>query len=827
MNPRHLLPSVLLVIAVAAPHPCRAASGTWTVAYLGVEESTGRKGRADYYTVTLAARELAAYMSQVLGQTVTVSPWAQAEGERIILITDETHAPADVAQRLAGRRRDAFLIESPRQVDGRDVCLLVSRDQQGYMFPVYYFLRTYMGVDWIGPAPVGQIVSSQPDWQLPEGIDVQEDPDYEHRSWSQPALDPRRWLVDGRRLQFHHNLHKVFDVRKYRDRPELFPFYEGQRHVPDTENRRSRIAAWQPCVTNPAVVDIATEYGTDFLSERPEMASFSLSINDGGVGYCMCDVCLAQDAAGAWDYGNVRLSDRFFRFYNQVISRVADVHPGAYLAVLGYNRLKTPPVETPIHPRIVVYNCVDNTNPEPDMVKRQTAWKAAGAIPAIYTRVYDGGFLTVRHYPHALADLVRHTHRLGGFGFYSESFTNWAAGGPKMYVLAQLLWDTSTDVDALLDRYMQLSFGPTAAPHVRAYFDRWEAIWERGDPAQRYNVTRDNKAASQLDELTWDDLQVMDELLAAARQEPATTEQAQRLGYVTTYYRWIQPNAAQYLLAREIGDPQWRRSRLRPVILDAAERGAGLTADFDRIWRQSISVDTTGWLMSKRVEGRVDAYWETTVARVRGDVQLRFSTAVDDAFAEITSRLLRDGSTEQAVTFWQSQAQTRPAIRPWAATQVHLLQSGPGPNLLTNAGFERGQLDGEHLSLDGWEVGADWQGIPVRVVWREASGRDGGRTLAFGKGRIGQMATTVPLEPQARYRLSIWYRTTHEHTRVFLWGLPDVRLRLPVTDGQWRRWETTFTAVDSVATLRFEVPSQDEGEWVLFDDAELVRIDGA
>jgi len=823
---------LVLLVACASGHTLGAPDGSpkWVVAWRGAERPKARAGRVEPSirdaSVNHAAEELARHMGDVLGTDVEIAPWAKAAGENLFLVTEEQYAPEDVRRALAGKRLDAFVIKYPAVVDGRKVCLLASRDSMGYLFAVYYFLREYLGVEWVGPGEVGRIVPNRPDWSMPEQIDVLENPDYEHRAWSSPAVDARCWLANGRRLAFHHGMHHAFDPRRYADQPDLYPFYEGRRHVPDGSIRRERISRWQPCTSHPKAVDLAAQYGLEHLARRPGILSFSLSVNDGGVGYCMCDGCLAQDSKDAWNHGNPWLTDRFYRFYNQVIERVLQENPDAYLAVLGYNRVKSPPTEVKIHPRIIVFNCVDNTSPITDMARRQKAWKAAGAIPALYFRVPDMGFLTVRHYPHALADMIRLTHDMGGFGLYTETITNWAAGGPRMYVLAHVLWDTQADVDELLDRYMRRAFGPAAGPHVRDYFDRWEQVWERGDPLLRYNTTRSNKDAGQLDELERADLAAMDAALAEAQAVPATPAEKKRLEYIAAYYRWLRPNADQYLLAREFRDPDWVDRRSPEEVFREAERGLALTDQFTQTWRDVISQDRTGWLVSVRIEAGEEVAWKSFVAPVRDGVLAAYESGLDEAFNRLTERMLRKQSKSEVEQFWKDHLGRHPKLARWSKTQAHLLEKGPGENLLVNGDFERGG-QGDPPTIDGWTLRGAWQGVPTEFAWEPESGCAGSRALAVGKGRIGQLGTSAPTTPGHRYRLDFWYKThadLNETARVFLHGLPAGRLPLAPTGGQWRRWSTTFTSSKTRTTIMLEVKGVDKGESVWFDDARLVEI---
>jgi hypothetical protein len=499
-------------------------------------------------------------------------------------------------------------------------------------------------------------------------------------------------------------------------------------------------------------------------------------------------------------------------------------NPQAYLAALGYGRIKRPPAQVKINPRILVFTVCDNTNPIPDAAQRQREWKAAGGAPCLYQWLWDGGYLTVRHYPHAVADLVRLSHELGGFGYYCEDITHWAAGGPKFYVLSRVLWDPKADVDALLDRYMRAAFGPAAAPHARAYYDRWEQVWERGGKTIRYNTGRDWRGASQMRDLTRADLEAMDAALAKAREAQATPEQKKRLDLVNAYYQWLRVNADQYVITRELSDPAWVKARQPEEVVAEAERGLALTEPFEKTWKEVISKDRTGWLLGVAYHASPDDYWKNMIAPIRKGVVDAYETAVDLAFNEVTKGLQKEARKDAVPAFWMPKATAHPTLARWARTQIHLHQRGPGANIAPNPGFERGKA-GDPPQVEGWGLGGKWQDIPAVFAWEPGSGREGGYAVAVGRGYTASAQTQLPTRAGLRYRVSVWYKTSGARSRVagVVAGFP---LPLEATAGQWRQAVVSFTSPGNGASLVLSSDGQDKGEWTWFDDVEAVEICG-
>ena len=777
------------------------AKEKWVVTWKGasIDPEMDARALANTPSPQQTAQRMAELMSRVVKTQVKAVPWEQAQADTVFVITETKHVHQQTVAPLEGKARDAFLIKYPHEMDGRKVCLLLSRDNKAYALPMYYFLRRFMDVEWVGPGKLGEVIPENPAWTIPESIDVLENPDYEHRSLHIFAdMDAQAWFLNGNRMGFHHSMNKIYDPRKYADQEEFYPYYDGMRHVADPNIKKGR-AGWQPCLSHPKAVEMAVEFGLNDLKENPDKRTFGCSVND-GLGYCLCENCLAMDAKDAWNHGNPWLTDRYIRFYNEVLQKMLRKNPDTRIAFLGYNRVKTPPVEVKGDPRLIVFNCVDNTNPIENMVERQKMWAAANITPSLYLRLNDVGFMTVRHYPHALRDLLKVTHDLGGQGFYTETVQNWAACGPRIYLLAQALWDVNLDVDAVLDRYMRLAFGAEAAPAMRAYFDRWENLWERGGSNARYNTMRSNKDFTQMESLTRADIEVFDKAIAQAKRANATPQEKERLKYVATYYRWLRLNADQWLLSEEFKDAAWVTSHTTEEIIAAAKRGLAITSEFDEMTDKVILSDQTAWYWTSRARGQERAVYEDFNGKARHGVVAVYKSSIDDAFGHLTSRLLKEEPKQNVIAHWNCAGGEASGDCSLCADTGSLASAGSGKNLIANGGFEVGQEN--PLRVDRWGLGGlRWQGMAPVFAWESGSGRNGGRALAAGIGRMEMIGTKPAIEKGKRYRFSFWYKTTDDvnsAVRLFIQGLPPWCTPVSVgpAAGQWRHWSMTFTGND-------------------------------
>ncbi|MBT3292502.1 MAG: hypothetical protein HN380_34695, partial [Victivallales bacterium] len=57
-------------------------------------------------------------------------------------------------------------------------------------------------------------------------------------------------------------------------------------------------------------------------------------------------------------------------------------------------------------------------------------------------------------------------------------YPNWGEG-PKLYISLKLQWNPQADVDVLLKDWYEHCVGPEAAPHLAAYYAKWEDFWTR------------------------------------------------------------------------------------------------------------------------------------------------------------------------------------------------------------------------------------------------------------------------------------------------------------------------------------------------------------
>ena len=423
-----------------------------------------------------ADQDLAAYLQRATGRSfavVTEADYEPARGQPIY-VGRCGPARADLAAELAGLDADAYLIS----VTPERIVLAGPRPWSTY-WAVCQFLEDRVGVRWLFPGPLGEDVPRVDRVVVPAGTRVYA-PAFRSRLWS-GAHHGGPWSLRQRiheRDRFHHNLLNIFAVAQYWDsHPEYFPAHDGRRYRPGGPEDN----AWQPCMGTQATVQVAADAARAAFRADSTLESFSLGINDGD-GWCTCPACRAIDRpAPAWHGFSGDKSVLYYSWLNQVAANLEADYPERRLGCLAYASAILPPPGVRLHRNIVPYftsNRADYYEPAFRAQDEQMVswWADHAAQFGLYDYAYGVGFAVPRLYSHLLQEALQFAHGHGATGFYAEVYPNWGLDGPKLYIMARLLWDPSLDVDRLAAEWSERLFREAAAPMAR-FFARCEQAW--------------------------------------------------------------------------------------------------------------------------------------------------------------------------------------------------------------------------------------------------------------------------------------------------------------------------------------------------------------
>ena len=417
----------------------------------------------------------------------------------------------------------------------------------GSEFGVCEFLERYVGVRWLMPGPHGTDVPKQSTIDVPVG-ELREEPAFFSRLFSglrgsAQTTWARRNRMHGR-VQFHHNLHRLFPVESYaKTHPEFFPLRNKKRYFPATNDTHG----WQPCFSADGIVEEAVKNICRYFDEHPRTTSYSLGVIDSG-GHCECEKCQAQDTGEQNFVGRRDVSDRYYGWCNRVVQRVLQKHPHKVFGCLAYSEVAQPPKRVKVHPRIVPYMTYDRMKwIDPELRAEGQAmterWQKMSPTLGWYDYIYGAAYCVPRVWFHQMADCYRFGHAHGVRALYAEAYPTWGEG-PKLYLSLKLQWDPYRDVDALLREWYVRTVGPAAADDLAAYYAHWEDFWTRRildsawfTPSGQYLAFH---TPSYLGDVTEQDVALSRTLLESVVAKAETIEQKHRAGVLIKAFEYYE-----------------------------------------------------------------------------------------------------------------------------------------------------------------------------------------------------------------------------------------------------------------------------------------------
>jgi hypothetical protein len=387
-----------------------------------------------------------------------------------------------------------------------DALLIAGGQPRGTLYGVIGLLRDHLGCRWYTrevtkiPKVATLRIEDLPDRQAP-AFEYREP--YYRECYDVDFAVHNRINPSGARLPqekggsftifpFVHTFNRLVPVAKYfEEHPEYFSLVNGVR--------QNKHFGAQLCLTNPEVVQIATESVLRWIEEHPETDLFSVDQND-GYGYCECEVCAALDEAEGSHAGTV------LHFVNQIAEVVAEKHPNVRLQTLAYVYSEVPPKTIKPRPNVTIRMChydyceahaIGQCDDHLPFVERLEGWSNITDSIIIWDYYTDfrhylipfPNFESVINHPRFYAE-----HSCTGL-FAQGNNVQRQGGGEfsalRAWVFAQLMWNPYQNGHALVDEFVENVYGP-AAPFIRKYIQlAHEAVQPKdirfsifADPAQ-------------------------------------------------------------------------------------------------------------------------------------------------------------------------------------------------------------------------------------------------------------------------------------------------------------------------------------------------------
>lgn len=473
-----------------------------------------RDGRGP--SVALATAELVEFIRKATGATLPVLAEGREAEVRSFSVRIYVGGCAENQRIVAERplQAEEYILRTTTDslhILGGDLAP-TGRDTAGTLNAVYTFLEDYVGVRWLFPGTLGEVVPRQTRLAIPS-IDRREQPRVAKRrirdvaltresifapilqQWGVPLSDWKRafaaeinhpWFRRqrlGARLDIDagHSFGGFYE-KYFATHPDFFAVQpDGTRQQVPVRERL--------CVSDPEIAEFVARLRIDALKADPSRQSISISPNDGGANkFCLCERCRSWDpptapkllanpalidpATGKPLPEYPSLSDRYFRFFNAVARRVRAELPDRNVATCAYSVYRTPPVALgACEPNLIV--CYAGLN-----LEEIGAWSRLA--PKLALRPNDLGPMVELGLPRNLAPRLARAvkfaaeHHAIGFDF-DNCHGNWGGHGLDYYVLAHALWNPDLDVAAITADYCRAAYGPAAEAMMR-YFGELEKV---------------------------------------------------------------------------------------------------------------------------------------------------------------------------------------------------------------------------------------------------------------------------------------------------------------------------------------------------------------
>ena len=457
-----------------------------------------------------AAEELKSYVKRMSGAELSVGDRAAAEAEIRLEVDPSLNRPPQDRRDWPGARGYRL------RAEGQSM-RIIGGDRLGVLQGVYGLLERHLGVRWLWPGELGEVVprrktivvgpleeTSRPDF----AVRWVGGGDWALRHGSNAMVQIGRLAV-GVKWRWHfHTFNELIPAEKYYEKhPEWWPLVGGKRQRPTQPDSHST----QLCTSNAELVAQLTRNLLAVLDREPDIEIIALSPNDGG-GFCECENCRALDEPDRGWFA--RYSKRLAVLNNQVAGEVAKRHARVLVKVGAYAMYLRRPLDESLAPTknllvqiCHIYCCHNHPIEGAGCLEGKTFFAKKEFIPnqefrrilLDWKRVTDHLFVYEYYtlagpsrldlpWPmvHALRQDMPFYKRAGAEGFYTQlTETLFHRHGLNYYLAAKLAWDTGLDVDGVSDDYCRSAFGP-AAGAMSGYFRRLEQAMVEADLCLSY-----------------------------------------------------------------------------------------------------------------------------------------------------------------------------------------------------------------------------------------------------------------------------------------------------------------------------------------------------
>ena len=443
-----------------------------------------------------AAEELQRYVKKASGALLAIEKGRAPRGKPAIVVC--------LAEKLNYMAEQALPEEMKLSSEG--ICsfpsgrhfLITGGGPRGIVYAVYNFLE-YIGYRWYWPGETGEVTPTLRDIAV-EGFNVWHEPSFRRRHamggsddgsgdlrWS---LDRKDWLTKNHQNFWvrevrhkdyrnfmkkrggsytkagsgHNWQHIISPKRYFKTHPEWFALIKGKRQS----------GGAQLCLSNPEVIRKLTKYALWAAelqrTKYPNIMHIDMTQNDGH-GWCECSRCRAID-----DKDPNTKADIVLWAVNQIAEKVTKKYPKAILLTCAYAGSAAPPSWIKPHKNVMIEQanyCFNygasflNPGAKRTSIYKEylDRWAELTELHSIYE--YFGFYGWLEALPvtlYRLSEEIAYYKKIGVDDFYSETEERWSTNHLLYYAFSRLWWDHTTDVEAMLDEFFRLFYGPAEQP---------------------------------------------------------------------------------------------------------------------------------------------------------------------------------------------------------------------------------------------------------------------------------------------------------------------------------------------------------------------------
>jgi hypothetical protein len=338
---------------------------------------------------------------------------------------------------------------------------------------------------------------------FPQNFNKTYKPSFEYRALFYPDCYDEEFR-DWHKLDWHindfavwgHTFYKLLSSKEYfKTNPTLFAYYEGKRNSESL------------CMTNDTVVTIITKKMAEIIAQNPNADFFSVSQNDDVV-YCECDKCKVLNDKHGGPQGSL------YYFLN----RIAVQFPKTKITTLAYLHTYRAPENLKIEPNIYTLFCpiqMDRGKAIVESPNNKTFLEILNKWSTTAEHLYLWDYTV--EFTNYLSPFPNFQTFSKNYKLYEQNkvkglFVQGYADVPgdlyelRQYLLAKIIWDTNTDIEAVTDDFLNGFYG-NASPFVKKYIELLTQYQEKTnryldiytDPIQNRNTFLTPEAMDQYD----------------------------------------------------------------------------------------------------------------------------------------------------------------------------------------------------------------------------------------------------------------------------------------------------------------------------------------